>query len=561
MSNDVPQKSVTAEPEGSAGLAGVNDNKRAVESDRGRSSSSDVSSSVISLSPQSSQPLAGEGSAGRYAVLLPVAMGLVLLATNRWYTEVDDEIAIIDRAARPVRLIADLFLHGVGMHEHPPLYDLLLHGWLRVTDGSIHLLRLPAIVFYALGAWILSLVAKRFGGERSQMCTLAIIAASPFGFHFGRLATWYSCGFLLVSLVTLAYLRFFDAPTAVRWILLMISALALVYANYFGWAFLTLITLDYCWQKRSQMQTALKWVALSGIMLMAAYLPIFRAFVKELHSGTAHKFYPTGFLFNAAYNIYLIFVSESVAPWFWLFSVVAGAAILVTAAVLLLNDFPLKRFLIYFVACTVVLSALTSIMPKRTFFMTPWLALPIGIALGTLANRNARRMLIWSLAVCAAIGWLGIFLRTMYVSPHWLEPWEAVAQNSAETARRGGIVIANNPSMFFYLSYELPVTPVEPYAGAFMGLLPDSVRASNVYTPQQWIDAGRPTRPQMILAEGVHYGTSVDATDNAQEWLETHCAPRGVEQKVRDPGASFKQNFARLPQPLWRVQVRNYACP
>jgi hypothetical protein len=152
-------------------------------------------------------------------------------------------------------------------------------------------------------------------------------------------------------------------------------------------------------------------------------------------------------------------------------------------------------------------------------------------------------------------------MRNMYVSPHWVEPWDAVAHASAETVRRGGVVIGNNPSMFFYLSYELPVTAVEPYAGAFMGLLPDSVRTANVYTPQQWIDAGRPTHAQVILAEGVHYGTSADATDNAQGWLDAHCTQRSIEEKVRDPGATFKQNFAQLTQPLWRVQVRNYACP
>ena len=98
------------------------------------------------------------------------------------------------------------------MHEHPPLYDLLLHGWLRLTGGEIHLLRLPSVVFYVVGAWVLSLVAKRFGGAQSQFWTLAVVTLSPFGFHFGRLATWYSCAFLLVSLVTWTYVRFLDEP-------------------------------------------------------------------------------------------------------------------------------------------------------------------------------------------------------------------------------------------------------------------------------------------------------------------------------------------------------------
>jgi uncharacterized membrane protein len=137
-------------------------------------------------------------------LLFPLALGVALMATNHWFTEVDDECAIIDLAAPPVSRTLAAYLHGTGLHEHPPLYDIVLHGWLRLTGGNIHLLRLPSICFYLLGAWILGEVAKRLGGARSQFWALAIVALWPFGFHFGRLTTWYSFCFLLVSVLTLA---------------------------------------------------------------------------------------------------------------------------------------------------------------------------------------------------------------------------------------------------------------------------------------------------------------------------------------------------------------------
>src|ERR1700733_14051246 len=87
--------------------------------------------------------------------LLPV-VAIALIATNRWYTGIDDEAFIIDRAAKPARQTIELFLSGMGEHQHPPLYDLLLHGWLRLTNGDQHLLRLPAIAFFVLGVWVLA---------------------------------------------------------------------------------------------------------------------------------------------------------------------------------------------------------------------------------------------------------------------------------------------------------------------------------------------------------------------------------------------------------------------
>ncbi len=110
-------------------------------------------------------------------------------------------------AGKPVYETAQLFLRGAGEHEHPPLYDIILHGWLHLTAGNEHLLRIPAILFYALGAWTIASVARRLGGLQSQLWVLILITIWPFGFHFGRLATWYSFCFLLVSLVTLSYFQ------------------------------------------------------------------------------------------------------------------------------------------------------------------------------------------------------------------------------------------------------------------------------------------------------------------------------------------------------------------
>src|SRR5579862_5917545 len=129
-------------------------------------------------------PLFWQANLNRLHLLLLFLLGASLLLSNRWFTEVDDECAIIDGAARPILQSIRLYLSGAGEHEHPPLYDLILHGWLQLTRGEQHFLRLPAIIFYMAGAWVLADVAKRRAGSAARDYTLLLIVFWPYGFHF-----------------------------------------------------------------------------------------------------------------------------------------------------------------------------------------------------------------------------------------------------------------------------------------------------------------------------------------------------------------------------------------
>ena len=124
--------------------------------------------------------------------------------------------------------------------------------------------------------------------------------------------------------------------------------------------------------------------------------------------------------------------------------------------------------------------------------------------------------------------------------------------------RSGGVVIGNNPSFFFYLTYFLPRESSED---GFGGLLPDSVRRTNVYAPEQWIEAHHPAGPTTLLVKGLHYGTPDNSTNETQLWLDHQCSLTSDQQMVRDPGANWKQRYApETGQLAWRIEVRKYSC-
>ena len=502
-----------------------------------------------------------EGSGERLSMFLLPVVVISMLASNSWVTALDDECAIIDRAAKPVHETIQLFFRGVGEHEHPPLYDLLLHGWLRLTGGNMHLLRVPAIIFYVLGGWTLARAAKHLGGTRSQMFVLWMVALWPYGFHFGRVATWYSFGFFLVSLVTLCYFRFLEVSTRLNWLWLVLASLALVYSNYFGWALLGCLALDFALQRKKQI--AAWWLPFfgTGALLLAAYTPLFASFLGELRHGAHAEFHATSVAASAAYNLYCIFVSESVAPWFWLAGIIAGIAI---ASCLFLVwsacPLPARHFLLYFFALFGLMTVMSILFPKRIMLISPWLLLPIGVTLGTLPKQSTRRTIVALIVLVAGIGWFGIFSRNMYAAPHWVEPWSKVAQLSADVIHNGGVVIGNNPSFFFYMTYLLPPDASATDHG-FAGLLPRAHR-KGIYDPDQWAIAGRPLGPTTLLIKGLHFSIPSGPTDEAESWLDMHCRLQTDDHLVNDPGARWKNRFApQTGQTEWRIEVRTYSCP
>jgi hypothetical protein len=489
------------------------------------------------------------------------ALGAILMITNPWFTAVDDEVVIVDVAARPALQTIKVFLGGSGQHEHPPFSDLVLHGWLWLTNGNLHLLRLPSVVFYLLGIWFLVQAARRIAGDRAGYCTLALLLFWPYGFHYGRIAGWYAFTFMLVSLLTLLYVKYLEDQSLRTWFFLGVFALALIYTNYFGWAVLGCLGLDLLFRFWRDTR---KWLllAVTGALLVLACVPILPAFLHELHKGAKPAPPSVSAVAIGVYNLYCLFVSESVAPWFWVPGVAAGLAVVCAILLTLVYSGPAaRRFLLYFCALLAVMTFLQIGNTKRMMMISPWLVLPVGVALASAALPSARRCLTISLACVAAIGWYGIFARNLYAGPHWVEPWEQVSLRAAEVASDGGIVIGNNPSLFFYLTYRLPSTNPSQN-GHFAGFLPTSLHASNVFTPQQWVDAGRPLAKTLVLYDGLSFEVPGASMDDVRRLLSSRCQSTGEDQLAHDPGANWKRKFQPTTgQREWRIQISTYSCP
>src|ERR1700682_4998636 len=99
-------------------------------------------------------------------------LGIGLIGSNAQFTIIDDEPSIWGAAAQPVRATLALFWSGKGQHEHPPLYDIFFHFWLRLTGGALESLRVPSILFFLAGLFLLARAAGRLGGPSSAQAVV-----------------------------------------------------------------------------------------------------------------------------------------------------------------------------------------------------------------------------------------------------------------------------------------------------------------------------------------------------------------------------------------------------
>jgi hypothetical protein len=495
------------------------------------------------------------GVSVRAAAILAVTL-FAFLASDKYFTFLEDETKIVDAARQPPSQTLGLFWAGQGQHEHPPLSDILLHYWLPMGKYGPWLLRLPSVLFYLAGLLLLALAAKQLAGTSAFASMLWAGSLWPFAFHFARMTGWYAFCFFLAAAMTLSYLRYLERPDWKRLALFIAAAALMVYSNYYGWALAACFALDVCIARRKQ---ASKFIFCTFGILISAYTPMWTVFFRQLASGAQVSGGPplASKILNSIYCFYSLFVSESVAPWFWFLSVPACLAILsIAVSTAMLLSKRNRAFAGYFALLFGGMAAIGILNTKRLLFLSAWLLLPVSIALANREKKAVRTVLAASLALVAAVGWLGILSRGWYAAPHFIEPWAQIADEAAVSAEHGGVVVSNSPSFLFYANYALHSHGM--LKGPFS---PGWVEDPRIVPVAQWsgLDLSKPST--VLFVNGVNIDFP-EETSRVQSWLRAHCVLVSMRQLVPDSGWPLKARFFKgAGQRQYRIELSRYKCP
>jgi mannosyltransferase len=139
----------------------------------------------------------------RTAVLVVLAVAVVIrfiAVTPMWL----DEAQTVAIARRPFGALLEALRHDGS----PPLFYLLLHGWMRLFGTGTIAVRAFSGVCSVASLPLIWLAARRLGASRgSAWAATLLLATSPFAIRYATEARMYAFVALLVLLAVLAYER------------------------------------------------------------------------------------------------------------------------------------------------------------------------------------------------------------------------------------------------------------------------------------------------------------------------------------------------------------------
>ena len=114
----------------------------------------------------------------------------------------------------------------------PPLYHLLLRGWLNVFQSD-DAARWLSLVFGCLSVPVIWRMARRLGGPESGYWAALLLAVSPFHIWYSQLSRAYALFFLVSTLAVWFFLRALETDRTRDWSFYALSCLAGLYSHYF----------------------------------------------------------------------------------------------------------------------------------------------------------------------------------------------------------------------------------------------------------------------------------------------------------------------------------------
>lgn len=223
-----------------------------------------------------------------------VALGVgftVLLGVIVRFTTVSalwlDEAQTVAIARQPLRRLPEALRHDGA----PPLFYVLLHGWMRIFgDGTLSVRFLPGL--FAVAALPLAwLAGRRLGGTAVAWSAVVLLSVSPFAVRYATEARMYSLVVLLVLAGYLAVMELLDRPGSLRaaaGVALVTAALLLThYWSIYLLAVTAVILVAVAWRGPSPAlegaRRSLVAMAVGGL----AFVPWLPSFLFQLrHTGT-----------------------------------------------------------------------------------------------------------------------------------------------------------------------------------------------------------------------------------------------------------------------------------
>lgn len=217
-----------------------------------------------------------------------------------WYDEVWYTSVMLDSTS-----INQVLFHDV----HPPLYPLIMKGWIELFGDSEISVRFPSLLFGLASLGVTFALAQAWFGRRIALLATLLMVLSPVHVWHCQ-ETKNNMLLLLLTLLSVYGLQRALTNNSRRdWLLFIIAAILALWTNHFSlWVIFSSFLWLWLHVVKKQGPRPLKWTVISTVIVAAAYLPMLLSTLLQAE-GMARD-YLRPFSFSEIYKLFLIYLSH-----------------------------------------------------------------------------------------------------------------------------------------------------------------------------------------------------------------------------------------------------------
>jgi mannosyltransferase len=195
-----------------------------------------------------------------------------------------DEALSVDIARVPLSDLPDALRHDGS----PPLYYVLLKGWMAVFGTGDVAVRSLSGLCMAAAVVAVFFAARRLGGRQLAWLAVFVMAMNPFAVRYATEARMYALQVLLIACGIIVFQRAVERPTLSRIALFSVVVATGLYTQYWNFYILPVVVALLGWMvwRGSDRLAARRLLFATGIGILAfvPWLPIF--VYQSAHTGT-----------------------------------------------------------------------------------------------------------------------------------------------------------------------------------------------------------------------------------------------------------------------------------
>ncbi|HEX3008464.1 MAG TPA: glycosyltransferase family 39 protein, partial [Bacteroidales bacterium] len=179
-------------------------------------------------------------------------------------------------------------VHQLSTGNNPPLYEILLHFWIKIFGISEFSVRLPSVLFSAFAVVYIFKIGKDFFSFQVGLVAALLFSFSNFNLLLAHEARVYAMLTFFTSLSMYYFLLLLRNPATIRYrVTILVANTILIYSHYFGFFIIAIQALSVFFFQNCRRTISRNYlVVLSGVLVL--YIPNIPIVVTRYLDSAAH---------------------------------------------------------------------------------------------------------------------------------------------------------------------------------------------------------------------------------------------------------------------------------